>query len=221
MARTKICGIRTNEDLDAVAQAGGSWAGMVFFEKSPRHISYERAETLRIHARQLRHAPDLVALVVDADDARLDAIVKHAAPDMIQCHGSETPERLAALRARYGIPLMKAMRVTGRETFAAAASYENIVDMLLFDSAPLDADLPGGTGHRFDWGLMQHYTGTTPWMLAGGLTPDTVAEAIRISGAMAVDVSSGVETAPGIKDHAAIQRFVAAALSATTDETRD
>jgi phosphoribosylanthranilate isomerase len=217
MARTKICGIRTPEDLRCVAQAGGRWAGMVFFEKSPRHISFETAHSLREHADQMKDAPDLVALVVNADTTRLEKIAEFARPDMIQCHGSETPDDVSSIRDRFGIPVMKAFRVEGPETLANARAYDGAADMMLFDSAPLDAELPGGTGHRFDWGLMRHYTGATPWMLAGGLTPQTVADAIRISGAEAVDVSSGVEGAPGIKDHAAIQRFVSAALSAKTD----
>ncbi len=221
MARTKICGIRTPEDLSCVARAGGQWAGMVFFEKSPRHISYETARTLRAQTKKIHNAPQLVALVVNADPARIEAIVASAQPDMIQCHGSEPPEDVASIRDRFGIPVMKAFRVEGPETLINARAYDGAADMMLFDSAPLDADLPGGTGHRFDWGLMRHYTGTTPWMLAGGLTPETVADAIRISGAEAVDVSSGTESAPGIKDHAAIQRFVSAALSAKTDETDD
>jgi len=221
MARTKICGIQTPEDLNCVAWAGGSWAGMVFFEKSPRHISYETARILRAQTRQIDNPPQLVALVVNADLARLETIVEFAQPDMIQCHGSETPDDIAFIHERFGIPVMKAFRVEGPRTLIDARAYDGAADMMLFDSAPLDADLPGGTGHRFDWGLMRHYTGTTPWMLAGGLTPETVADAIRISGAEAVDVSSGTERAPGIKDHAAIQRFVSAALSAKTDETDD
>ncbi|XDZ65179.1 phosphoribosylanthranilate isomerase [Alphaproteobacteria bacterium LSUCC0684] len=217
MARTKICGIRTPEDLAIVAAAKGRWAGMVFFEKSPRHISYEDARILRQHADELKNAPDLVALVVDADDDRLAVIAEYANPDMLQCHGSESPEKIATIRDRFAIPVMKALRVTGPDTLINARAYDGAADMLLFDSAPINTDLPGGTGHRFDWGLMQHYTGTTPWMLAGGLEPGNVAEAIRISGAEAVDVSSGVERSPGIKDHAAIQRFVSAALSAKTE----
>lgn len=228
MTRVKICGIRTPEDYAAVATAGADWAGLVFFPKSPRHLSLEEAAEIRSaadataaqqgHLSQgplsqgpLSQAPLLVALVVDADDDALDAIMAAARPDVIQCHGSESPDRLATLKSRYGVAVMKAVRVKSSASLTDALAYDGIADMMLFDSAPLNADLPGGTGHSFDWGMMQGYRGTTPWMLAGGLTADNLGEAIRISGALAVDVSSGVESAPGRKDHAAIQHFVSAA----------
>lgn len=212
MAETKICGIRTPADLDAVSRSGARWIGMVFFTKSPRHLSLDEASTLRRHAEDNGLNVDRIALVVDADDAALDAVVDAVNPAMIQCHGKETPERLAEIRSRYNVAIMKAIRVANAETLNDALRYDAAVDWMLFDSAPVDASLPGGTGHAFDWGLMAQWGGRSPWMLAGGLSDGNVAEAIQISGAAAVDVSSGVEKSPGIKDHAAIQRFVQAAL---------
>ncbi|MCE2516617.1 MAG: phosphoribosylanthranilate isomerase [Alphaproteobacteria bacterium] len=213
MARVKICGIRTPDDYAAVARAGADWVGMVFFPKSPRHLSLAEAAEIRAlaDANTSLKAPLLVALVVDADDDALDAMMAAARPEVIQCHGNETPERLAAIKSRHKVAVMKAIRVKSEDSLTAALAYDGIADMMLFDSAPVDAALPGGTGHSFDWGMMHHYRGTTPWMLAGGLTPANVAEAIRISDALAVDVSSGVESAPGKKDHQAIQDFVSAA----------
>lgn len=208
MADCKICGIRTPADLDAAARSGARWAGMVFYPKSPRHLSFEEARALRDSDAGIAR----VALVVDADDASLEAIITAAAPDLLQCHGHETPARMAAIKARFGLPLIKAIRVKDADTLAAALAYDAVADLMLFDSAPTAASLPGGTGHAFDWPLMRHWQGSKPWLLAGGLTPENVSAAIEASGAEAVDVSSGVESAPGIKDHAAIQRFVSAAL---------
>ena len=210
MVDVKICGIRTTADLAAAAQAGARWVGMVFFEKSPRHLSIE--EATKIKDASVSGHPDRVALVVNADDTELDHIMAAAEPKMIQCHGAETPERLAEIKTRFGADVMKAIRVEGQHSLDAATAYDDIADWMLFDSAPANALLPGGTGHRFDWELMQHWKGHKPWMLAGGLTVENVAEAIRVSGAAAVDVSSNVEKSPGIKDHNAIQGFVSAAV---------
>ena len=214
MADVKICGIKTIEDLAAVSTAGARWVGFVFYPKSPRHLSVEDARRLRQAVEDIEDKtatrPLIVALTVDADDAQLQDIVDAARPDFIQCHGQETPERISAIKSRFGVSVMKAIRVKNADTLSSARAYDGHADMMLFDSAPVDADLPGGTGHAFDWGLMAAWQGTTPWMLAGGLTPENVAQAITISGANAVDVSSGVETAPGNKDHAAIHRFVSA-----------
>ena len=212
MADVKICGIKTQADLIAVHHAGARWAGFVFFEKSPRHLTLDDARSLRDHLDAFMAPPVPVALVVDADDASLDAIVAAVRPGLIQCHGKESPERVQMIKTRYNVNVMKAIRVAHAETLKLAEAYDGFADMMLFDSAPTGAILPGGTGHRFDWSLMQAYEGKTPWMLAGGLTPDNVAEAIRISGAKSVDVSSGVDESPGNKDHAAIHRFVSAAL---------
>ena len=139
---------------------------------------------------------------------------------MIQCHGTETPERIAAIRTRFGLPVMKAIRVESAETLTLAQEYDDAADRMLFDSAPLDAVLPGGTGHAFDWGIMQQWNGRKPWMLAGGLNAGNVADAITISGAASVDVSSGVESAPGIKDHAAIRHFVTVSYTHLTLPTK-
>jgi len=210
MADVKICGIRTPDDLAVASAAGARWIGMVFFEKSPRHLTLEQAALLRDSA--MGKAAARVALVVDADDAALDAIMAAAAPQMLQCHGGETPERLAEIKSRHGVDVMKAIRVADSTSLDAALAYDDVADWMLFDSAPADAELPGGTGHRFDWALMQHWQGSKPWMLAGGLTAANVTEAVTISGAKAVDVSSNVEKSPGIKDHNAIQDFVSAAI---------
>lgn len=212
MADVKICGIRTIDDLNTVHHAGARWTGLVFFEKSPRHLTLDNAKLLRDHLDAFSAPPISVALVVDADDDTLDQIVTAARPGMIQCHGKESPERIQEIKNKYNVNVMKAIRVASVETLKSAEAYDGYADMMLFDSAPTGATLPGGTGHRFDWALMQSYEGVTPWMLAGGITPENVAEAIRISGAKSVDVSSGVDESPGNKDHAAIHRFVSAAL---------
>lgn len=211
MADVKICGIKTKQDLQAATRAGARWVGFVFFPKSPRHLTVDAAAELRQAADDLADRPEIVALTVDADDALLDDIVAAARPDLIQCHGQETPDRIRMIKARYHRPVMKAIRVKDTASLDAAKAYDGHADLMLFDSAPAQADLPGGTGHAFDWGLMSAWQGSTPWMLAGGLTPENVADAIMISGATAVDVSSGVEHQPGNKDHAAIHRFVSAA----------
>ena len=211
MADVKICGLRTADDIKAVAKAGARWAGFVFFPKSPRHLSLMEAADLRAVADQIDNPPQIVALTVDADDEALDAIITAARPHLLQCHGQETPERVSAIKSRFNLPVMKAIRVKDAVTLRSAEAYEGHADWMLFDSAPVNADLPGGTGHAFDWGLMASWQGTMPWMLAGGLTAENIAAATAISGAKAVDVSSGVETNPGNKDHAAIHRFVSAA----------
>jgi phosphoribosylanthranilate isomerase len=216
MVDVKICGIRSADDLRAVAAAGATWTGFVFFPKSPRHLSIDDAAALRSAAQRLPSAPKIVALTVDADDETLDEIMTQVQPDLIQCHGEEDPNRITAIKSRFVCPVIKAIRVHDQQSLISAEAFDGHADMMLFDSAPMDAVLPGGTGHAFDWSLMRQWRGATPWMLAGGLTPKNVAQAIAESGATAVDVSSGVEDAPGIKDPAAIQRFVLAAQSART-----
>jgi len=216
MVDVKICGIRSADDLRAVAAAGATWTGFVFFPKSPRHLSIDDAAALRSAAQRLPSAPKIVALTVDADDETLDEIMTQVQPDLIQCHGEEDPNRITTIKSRFACPVIKAIRVHDQQSLISAEAFDGHADMMLFDSAPMDAVLPGGTGHAFDWSLMRQWRGATPWMLAGGLTPENVAQAIAESGATAVDVSSGVEDAPGIKDPAAIQRFVLAAQSART-----
>ena len=207
--RVKICGLRTVADVAAVAAAGAAYAGFVFFAKSPRHLSVPQAHLLALAAPV---GLAKVALVVDASDADLDAIVDGVPLDMLQLHGHESPARVAAVRARYGLPVMKAVGVADEGDLAALMDYALAADQILIDAKPpKGADLPGGNGLSFDWRLVAQRRWLRPWMLAGGLTVANVAEAIRLTGARQVDVSSGVESAPGIKDAAKIAAFVAAA----------
>ena len=207
--RVKICGLRTAADVAAVAAAGAAYAGFVFFPKSPRHLTVEAARDLALAAPE---GLCKVALTVDADDATLDAIVEAVPLDMLQLHGHETPERVAEVKARYGLPVMKAVGVATAADLPLLDEHAKAADMLLVDAkAPQDAALPGGNGLAFDWQLIAGRTWQRPWMLAGGLTPANVAQAIRLTGARQVDVSSGVESAPGVKDPALIAAFVAAA----------
>lgn len=207
--RVKICGLRTEADVAAVAAAGAAYAGFVFFAKSPRHLTLEEARPLALAA-----PPGLakVALTVDATDAFLDQLVEAMPLDMLQLHGHESPERVAEVRARYGLPVMKAVGVADEDDLAAILDYALVSDQLLIDAKPpRNAALPGGNGLTFDWRLVAQRRWLRPWMLAGGLTPDNVAEAVRLTNARQVDVSSGVESAPGIKDHTRIAAFVDAA----------
>lgn len=207
--RVKICGLTTVQDVAAVAAAGAAYAGFVFFEKSPRHLSIPQARLLALEA-PIGLAK--VALTVNAEDAFLDALMEAVPLDILQLHGKETPERVAQIRDRYGLPVMKAVGVASEEDLPALADYAQVADMLLVDAkAPKGADLPGGNGLTFDWRLIADRKWTRPWMLAGGLTPQNVSEAVRLTGAPQVDVSSGVESAPGVKDPAKIKDFVNAA----------
>ncbi|MES2843477.1 MAG: phosphoribosylanthranilate isomerase [Pseudomonadota bacterium] len=207
--RVKICGLRTPQDVAAVAAAGAAYAGFVFFAKSPRHLTVAQAQVLAL-AAPLGLAK--VALVVDADDAALDAIVEGLPLDMLQLHGHESPDRVAQVRARYGLPVMKAVGVADEGDLAAVLDYSLVADQILIDAKPpKGATLPGGNGLSFDWRLVAQRRWLRPWMLAGGLTPDNVAEAVRLTNARQVDVSSGVESAPGVKDAGKIAAFVMAA----------
>jgi phosphoribosylanthranilate isomerase len=207
--RVKICGLRTVADVAAAASAGAAYAGFVFFPKSPRHLTVEAARLLA-HA-----APEglcKVALVVDAGDAALDALVEAVPLDMLQLHGHESPERVAEVKARYGLPVMKAMGVADEGDLAGLLEMSLAADQLLIDAKPpKGADLPGGNGLAFDWRLLVGRKWLRPWMLAGGLTAENVAQAVRLTGALQVDVSSGVESAPGVKDAGRIAAFVEAA----------
>ena len=203
----KICGLSRPEDVHAAVSASARYVGFVFFQKSPRNISVEDARAL---AMLVPAGVAKVALVVDADNATLDHIVAQVPLDMLQLHGHETPERVTEVRARYGLPVMKAVGVADAGDLAAIDRYAEVADQLLIDAKPpKDAKLPGGNGLAFDWTLLagRKYW-TKPWMLAGGLTADNVAEAIARTGAQQVDVSSGVETAPGVKDADLIEAFV-------------
>lgn len=204
----KICGIATPADFDACRKAGATFIGMVFFPRSPRHLSIEAAASLAAHAETSAEGPARVALTVDMDDAGLDQIVAAARPHFIQLHGSETPDRASAIRDRFGLPLIRAIRVAAAADLEACKDWEGIADWLLFDAKGDPGGLPGGTGHAFDWSLLADYAGTTQWMLAGGLSVDNVHRALTVTGARALDVSSGVESAPGKKDATRIQAFV-------------
>lgn len=211
--RVKICGLRTAEAVAAAADAGARYVGFVFFAKSPRNVSVDEARAL---AAEVPVGVAKVALVVNADDATLDDIVGNVPLDMLQLHGSESPARVAEIKARYGLPVMKAIGIADAADLAQIDAYSPVADQLLIDAKPpKEADLPGGNGLSFDWRLLagRKYW-TKPWMLAGGLTADNVAEAIRLTGARQVDVSSGVESAPGVKDPARIAAFVKAATGA-------
>jgi phosphoribosylanthranilate isomerase len=207
--QTKICGISTPEALRAAMDGGAGWLGFVFFPKSPRNLTVEAAARL---AEPARGRVKLVALAVDPSDALVDEIAAGLKPDLIQLHGSESPSRVREIGARSGSGLIKALPVAESSDLAAAGAYEGLVEHLMFDAKPAkDAALPGGTGSRFDWGLMAGRRFQRPWFLAGGLDPWNLADAVQQSGAPLLDVSSGVERGPGLKDPALITAFLDAA----------
>lgn len=209
--RVKICGLTTQEGLKAVADAGAAYVGFVFFPKSPRNVSIDLARELAL-ATPVGLAK--VALVVDADNALLDAITDAVPLDMLQLHGHESPERVLEVKARYGLPVMKVVGIADASDLETLAIYEGVADQILVETKPAkNADRPGGNGQTFDWTLIAKRRWPKPWMLAGGLNPDNVAEAIALTGATQVDVSSGVESSAGVKDTAKISAFVAAALA--------
>ncbi len=208
--KVKICGLRTVADVMAAADAGASYVGFVFFPKSPRNVTIDEVAALAI---EVPMGVAKVALVVNADDAFLDALTAKVPLDMLQLHGSETPARVAEVKARYSLPVMKAIGISTAADLEKIDTYAAVADQLLIDAKPpKDANLPGGNGNAFDWQLLagRKYW-TKPWMLAGGLTMDNVASAIATTGATQVDLSSGVESAPGVKDPALIHAFIAAA----------
>ena len=207
----KICGLSTAEGLDAALAAGADMVGFVFFAPSPRHLDLGTARELgqRVEGRARK-----VALTVNAEDVELAGVVAALEPDMLQLHGAESPERVAAIRARFGLPVMKAIGMARRTDLAILPRYASIADAVLFDAKPSpDASRPGGNGLSFDWRILSGVELDRPWLLSGGLTCENVGEALAQSGAPGVDVSSGVERAPGIKDPALIAKFVAAARS--------
>jgi len=212
----KICGLSTSDALDVAIEAGADMVGFVFFPPSPRHIGFETAQAL---GRQVRGRAAKVALSVDADDALLDAVVEALRPDLLQLHGKETPARIAALKKRFGLPVMKAIAVETKSDLAAVAAYAGVADRLLFDArAPREATRPGGLGNAFDWHLLENLAPGVPFMLSGGLEAGNVGEALRITRAPGVDVSSGVERAPGEKDADKIRSFIRAAREAAARE---
>ncbi len=209
--RVKICGLRRPEDVAVAAEAGAAYAGFVFYPPSPRHLTLEEGREAALAA-----PPGLVkvALTVDAEDATLDALLDAVPIDMLQLHGREDAARVQALRGRYGLPVMKAWGVAGPQDLAGLTGMSLAADQILVDAKPAPgAALPGGNGLAFDWRLVAGRHWLRPWMLAGGLTAENVAEAIRRTGARQVDVSSGVERARGVKDPALIRAFVAAATA--------
>jgi phosphoribosylanthranilate isomerase len=208
----KICGLSTPDTLDVALDAGADMVGFVFFPPSPRHVTQDTARMLgaRAHGRALK-----VALSVDADDALLAAAIEALEPDILQLHGHETPERVAAVRARYRLPVMKAIAVETAADLAAVSRYAHVADRLLFDArAPRGATRPGGLGRAFDWRLLENLDSPVPFMLSGGLDAENVAAALAITRAPGVDVSSGVERAPGDKDPDKIRAFIRAARAA-------
>jgi phosphoribosylanthranilate isomerase len=211
----KICGLKTLEALDAALAAGADMVGFVFFPPSPRHLGFEQARALgeRVQGRAKK-----VALSVDAHDNDLGQFIDALKPDMLQLHGTETPERVSTVRGRFGLPVMKAIPVEQRADLSPIHLYANVADWILFDArAPRDATRPGGLGKTFDWKLLEHMTLSVPFMLSGGLDANNVAEAVRVTRPRAVDVSSGVERAPGEKDSDKIREFVRAARAAEAE----
>ena len=206
----KICGIRAPEIIEAAVAGGARAIGLVFYPKSPRAVGpMAGAELSRLTPATVR----VVGLFVDPEDRELGETIERVPLDFLQLHGSESPERVAAIREAYSIPVMKAVRVAEAKDLDHAALYQGVTDWLLFDAKPPPrvATLPGGTGLSFDWTLLADRHWSVPWMLAGGLRADRLAEAVRVTGASAVDVSSGVESRPGVKDPALVSAFLSTA----------
>jgi phosphoribosylanthranilate isomerase len=208
----KICGLRTEEALAAALAGGASHVGFIFFPKSPRHVEPAEAGHLRKFAAGKAQA---VAVTVDADDAMLDGIVGVMAPDVLQLHGSESPARVTELKARYGLPVMKALSIREKPDLDRVADYAGIADRLLFDAKPpKGAELPGGNGMAFDWRLLEGIDPAIPYMLSGGLNAANIAEALAVARPSGIDISSGIESAPGVKDIGLIEAFFRAVAGA-------
>ncbi len=207
--KVKICGLKTEAALEAALAGGADYVGLVFFPPSPRNVAPAAAKAL---ADKARGRARIVALMVDPDDALIDAVMASADPDLIQLHGEETPERVAEIHRRWRRPVMKAIKVETAADARAAGDYRGAADLILFDArAPAESTRPGGNGAPFDWRALAGIGDKGGFVLSGGLTPDNVAEAIRVTGAAIVDVSSGVESRPGEKDPDLIRRFLDAA----------
>ncbi|MCO6180676.1 phosphoribosylanthranilate isomerase [Ciceribacter sp. RN22] len=216
MPDIKICGLKTSEAVDRAVERGATYIGFIFFEKSPRNIEPDMAGTL---ADRVRGRVKIVAVTVDADTDELDEIVEQLKPDILQLHGNESPERLLMLKALYGLPIMKAFSIREPDDLKRIEPYIGIADRFLFDAkAPNGSELPGGNGVPFDWRVLRTLDGSVDYMLSGGLNKDNVAEALRETGARGIDVSSGVECAPGVKDTAMIDEFFAAVKRASALE---
>lgn len=209
----KICGLKTPEAIDAALAGGATHVGFIFFLKSPRNVDVETAAKLAERARA--GGAKTVAVTVDADDAFLESIVRMVKPDILQLHGKETPERVKELKAQYGLPVMKVFAIRDATDLAKCVPYLGIADRLMFDAKPPEgADLPGGNGLAFDWQLLATLDDDIDYMLSGGLDPENVEEALTVTGARALDISSGVESAPGVKDTNKIAAFLEAARAA-------
>ncbi|MGS1095350.1 phosphoribosylanthranilate isomerase [Aquamicrobium terrae] len=211
----KICGLKTEAALASAIDGGASHVGFIFFPKSPRYVTPQEAGVLRARASGKAKA---VAVTVDADDAFLDAIVAAMEPDMLQLHGAESPERVAAVKARYGLPVMKALAVQEAADLARVAPYRGIADRFLFDARPpAGSELPGGNGVRFDWTILAGLDAGVDYMLSGGLDAANIGDALRLANPPGIDISSGVESAPGVKDAALIEAFFKAVAAARND----
>lgn len=209
----KICGLKTPDTVAAAVEHGADFIGFNFFRKSPRYVEPGAAAAL---GRVVPASVLKTGLLVDDDDARIAAILAACPLDLLQLHGSETPERVAEIKAKFGLPVMKVIKVRDAGDIARAADYETVADRLLFDAQPpadMKNALPGGNAVSFDWNLLQGFRSALPWMLSGGLTPGNLAEAVRRSGAPAVDVASGVEDRPGEKSVSKINDFLAVCRS--------
>lgn len=210
---TKICGVNSAAAAEAAVDGGAAFVGFIFYPPSPRYVTPDQVAKL---AAPIPAAVGRVGVFVDPADADLDATAQAAPLTMVQLHGSEDAARVAAIRARTQLPVMKAIRVSGADDLAQVPAFEKVADWLLFDAKPpksMASALPGGNALAFDWELLRGHNGALPWMLSGGLTPENVAEAVRATGARTVDVSSGVEDAPGIKSPDKIRAFLDAARS--------
>ena len=211
----KICGLKTDAALAAALAGGASHVGFIFFPKSPRNVDPEHAGQLREAAR---HKAKAVAVTVDATDETLDRIVAAMRPDMLQLHGGESPERVAAVKARYGLAVMKALSIRTAADFGAVALYRGVADRLMFDAKPpAGSELPGGNGVSFDWQLLAGLDADVDYMLSGGLNAANIGEALRLANPRGIDISSGVESAPGVKEPALIEAFVRAVRAAAGD----
>ena len=210
--KVKICGISTFSAAQAAINDSADFLGFIHFAKSPRHLTLNAMAELMKVIREYDTTTPLVSVVVNPENDLLLTLKADVKPDLIQLHGKESPQRVAEIAALTNIPLIKAISVSGVSDLNAAADYEPHVKYLMFDAkVPAGADMPGGLGFRFDWTIMRHHAAAKPWFLAGGLSSDTVSSAVLLSGAPMLDVSSGVETAPGIKDNALISDFLTAA----------
>lgn len=215
----KICGLKSAAAMDAALEAGADMVGLVFFPRSPRNVQIPEAGAL---AARARGRAEIVTLTVDADDATLGMIVGAVKPDILQLHGGESPERVAEIRQRFGLRVMKAVGISAPDDLAQLSHHASVSDLLLVDAKPpkTPGALPGGNGLAFDWRLVAGLDPGVPVMLSGGLTPGTVADAVRLTRLQGVDVSSGVESAPGVKDPGKIRAFVAAARAAAGEGDR-